>query len=80
MGWGVWVQLLGQEKRKEKKGREEKAVDFSSTSLFPARKREAVVKVETVGQQTTRRGGHPGEPATPKAGRTCETAAAFQIH
>ena len=41
---------LRKEKEKQKSKSEEKMVGFSSTSLFPARKREAVNMVETDGR------------------------------
>ena len=62
--------LGGQEKRKEEI-MEKKVEGFSSASLFPARKRE------TVTQGVTRR---TQEAGSSKAGRTSETASAFQIY
>ena len=60
---------------------EEKVVGFSSASLFAARKRESVSQggIMEIGGYNTGRGGEPREPVLPKAGRTNETAGAFQI-
>ena len=52
---------------------------FSSASLFPARKRDAVIQGGTMGidHKTPRK---PREPVSLKARRTSETAGAFFIH
>ena len=49
---GEWlISVLKREDRKTwKSRREEKVVDFSSTSLFPAGKHEAVTRVEKGGR------------------------------
>ena len=62
------------EKRKDRKiwksRSEEKLMTFSSVSLLPTRKREAVSQ-----------GGTPGDSTfDSKAGRTSETKGSFQIH
>ena len=49
--------------------KKEKMVDFRSTSLLPARKREV-----------SRRRGEPREPVSSKPGRTSKTVGAFQKH
>ena len=54
-------------------------VGFSSTSLFLARKREAVTldgtrRIDHLPRRRTQ------EPVSSKAGETSETRAAFQIH
>ena len=51
--WGYFLILLqGQEKRKDRKSQkswsEERVVGFSSASIFPARKWEAVTQSETI--------------------------------
>ena len=67
------ISLGDQEKGKDGKSRksrkEEKVMGFSSASLFPARKREAVTQ-----------GGTMNPRGSSKAGTTSETAGAFQIH
>ena len=51
------VSFLDVEAGRLRKNRsEEKFMGFSSASLFPARKRETVTKVEIEGQYTTQRG------------------------
>ena len=51
-------------------------MDFSSKSLFPARKREAVNQGGTRGVEQPK-GGEPREMVSSNAGRTSETAGAF---
>ena len=61
---------------------EEKVVGFSSASLFPVRKREAVTQggAAETGGLTTRHGVEPREPVSSKVGRTSETTGVFQVH
>ena len=65
----------GEEKRKDRKvsksRSEDKVVGFSSASLFPVRKWEAVTRGETM---------EPRDLASSKVGRTSKTVVAFQIH
>ena len=77
------ILLGGQEKRKdrkiEKSGSEEKVVGFSSVSLFPVRKWEAVTQGGTRGIDHPTF-GVPRELLSSKTGRTSETTGAFKIH
>ena len=59
-----------------------RVVGFSSASLFPTSKQEAVIQGGTMGPggQTTWWGEQPRELELSKAGRTSETVVAFQIH
>ena len=65
--------------KSQKSRSEEKVVSFSSASLFPARKWEAVTQGGTR-EMTTQCAGEPRELVWSKAGRTNETIGAFQLH
>ena len=52
---------------------------FSSTSLFPARKREAVTQGGATGTEPPDEEEKPKEPTPSMAGRKSETTDTFQI-
>ena len=55
-------------------------VGFSSASLFPPRKWEAVTLGGTRGKDLHLVGGKPREPVPSKAGSTSKITGTFQIH
>ena len=67
------------DKKTRKSKSEEKVVSFRSASLFLARKREALTKVETTGIDQPTRTITQGTDIV-KGGRTSKTTGAFRIH